>query len=100
MCAASLELSHSQINRLQRQFAQTNARSNFAQLAPRFLIGGELNRFLNGHVGLTADMANRLGLLMGNGAAFWLRVQHEREMWDLLHQDATQYAIEPLERAA
>lgn len=60
-----------------------------------------LNRFLNDHVSLTPDTANRLGLFFGNGAAFWLRLQHERELWDTLHADFAGYAgVEPLEKAA
>jgi addiction module HigA family antidote len=60
-----------------------------------------LNRLLNGHVNLTPDMANRFGLFFGNSAAFWLRVQHEREMWDLLHSNKGEYSdIVPLAKAA
>lgn len=60
-----------------------------------------LNRFLNDRVALTPDMANRVGRFMGNGAAFWLRIQHECEMWDLLHSDTSLYEkIEPLPQAA
>lgn len=60
-----------------------------------------LNRFLNDRVTLTPDMANRIGRFIGNGAAFWLRVQHSREMWDLLHTDAGDYSdVQPLDKAA
>jgi addiction module HigA family antidote len=60
-----------------------------------------LNRFLNDHVALTPDTANRLGRFFGNGPAFWLRLQHERELWDVLHSDSRAYAdVEPLDKAA
>ena len=60
-----------------------------------------LNRFFNDKVSLTPDMANRLGRFFGNGAAFWLRVQHTRDLWDLLNCDTRLYeAIEPLPKAA
>ena len=61
-----------------------------------------LNRFFNDKVvGLTPDMANRLGRFFGNGAAFWLRLEHTRQMWDLLHSDNSAYQeIEPLRQAA
>lgn len=60
-----------------------------------------LNRFLNGHVNLTPDMANRLALFFGNSAAFWMRVQHDQEMWDLVHTDQKAYSdVVPLDKAA
>lgn len=61
-----------------------------------------LNRFFNDKVaGLTPDMAHRLGRFFGNGAAFWLRLEHTRQMWDLMHGDDSAYQeIEPLREAA
>ena len=61
----------------------------------------QISRLLNGHAALSPDMANRFGRFFGNGPAFWLRLQHTRELWNLLHMDAKKYQdIEPLQKAA
>lgn len=46
---------------------------------------------------LTADMAHRLGRLLGNGAAFWLNMQRSVDIWDALHADTRKYqTIQPI----
>jgi addiction module HigA family antidote len=48
---------------------------------------------------MTADMAHRVGRLLGNGAAFWIRLQTQLDTWDALHRDTSVYEnIEPIER--
>ncbi len=38
---------------------------------------------LNEKRALSPDMAMRLGRLLGNGPAIWLRMQQTRDLWDL-----------------
>jgi antitoxin HigA-1 len=40
-----------------------------------------LHRILAGHMGVSPEMALRLGQLCGNGAAFWLRLQALHDIW-------------------
>jgi addiction module HigA family antidote len=48
---------------------------------------------------LTADMAHRIGRLLGNGAGFWIRLQAQLDTWDALHRDTSVYeSIEPIEK--
>ncbi len=61
----------------------------------------QVSRIFNGHCGLTPDMANRFGRFFGNGAAFWMRCQHTRDLWFLIHMDTDKYQdIEPAQKAA
>jgi len=61
----------------------------------------QISQILNGHSTLSPDMAHRFGRIFGNGAPFWLRVQHSRDMWDLIHQDTHKHQdIAPLPKAA
>ena len=41
-----------------------------------------LSRILNGHAGITADMALRLQAWMGINAEMWLRLQAAHDLWD------------------
>ena len=50
---------------------------------------------------VSADMAHRIGRLLGNGPQLWLNMQASVDMWDALHMDARQYEnIQPLETRA
>lgn len=40
-----------------------------------------LSRVLNGRAGISADMALRLGEAFHTDAAFWLRLQMQRDLW-------------------
>ncbi len=40
-----------------------------------------LSRIRNGHAGVTADMAVRLGLLFGTSAELWLGMQANFDLW-------------------
>ena len=40
-----------------------------------------LSRILNGHAGVTADMALRLQAWMGINAEMWLRLQASHDLW-------------------
>jgi addiction module HigA family antidote len=41
-----------------------------------------LSRILNGHSGITADMALRLQAWMGIKAEMWLRLQTAHDLWE------------------
>ena len=40
-----------------------------------------LSRIRNGHSGVSADMAVRLGLLFGTSAELWLGMQASHDLW-------------------
>lgn len=41
-----------------------------------------LSRLLNGHAGVSADMALRLAEAFNTDAEFWLRLQMQRDLWE------------------
>lgn len=41
-----------------------------------------LSRIRHGHSGVTADMAVRLGLLLGTSAELWLGMQSAYDLWN------------------
>jgi addiction module HigA family antidote len=41
-----------------------------------------LSRVLNGKAGVSADMALRLSEAFGTEAAFWMRLQMHRDLWE------------------
>jgi addiction module HigA family antidote len=57
-----------------------------------------LSRVLNGHAGISADLALRLGDALGTSAEFWLAMQSKYDLWqaakgrrkriELLHRTA------------
>ncbi len=60
-----------------------------------------LSRLINDQQSLSVDMAQRLGRFFGNGAALWLNLKQQVELWDLLHAEDEPYkSIEPLKLAA
>jgi len=50
-----------------------------------------VNDLIRGRKSLTSDMAHRLGRVFGNGAAIWLAMQQNVDMWDTLHTDTKAY---------
>jgi antitoxin HigA-1 len=40
-----------------------------------------LSRVLNGHAGVSADMAIRIGLTFGTDPGFWVRLQGQYDLW-------------------
>jgi antitoxin HigA-1 len=44
-----------------------------------------LSRILNGHAGVTADMAVRLADYLGTSAEYWLNLQVQYDLWQALH---------------
>lgn len=64
----------------------------------------QATRLLSGQAPLSPDMALRLGRFFGNGPRLWMNLQRNRDLWDLLHLDASAYdqivPIEELREAA
>lgn len=57
-----------------------------------------INEVLGEKRPLSADLAHRLGRLLGNGPTLWLGLQAERDLWDALHLDTAAHDhIEPLQ---
>lgn len=57
-----------------------------------------ISQIVNEQRPITPDLANRLGRFFGNGAALWLRLQQQLDVWDISNADESQYGqIEPLE---
>lgn len=58
-----------------------------------------LSRILNGKSAITADMADRLGQWLGNGAGIWVRMQAAFDIWQVEHRKQRP-RIKPLKMAA
>jgi addiction module HigA family antidote len=58
-----------------------------------------LSRLLNGHAGISVDMAYRLSLLLNTSAEMWLNLQRDYDLWQVNHH-ATNLEITPLKKAA
>lgn len=42
-----------------------------------------LSRLLNGHSGISPEMAYRLSLLLGTSAEMWLNIQRDYDLWSV-----------------
>ena len=58
-----------------------------------------LSRLLNGHAGISADMAYRLSLFLNTSPEMWLNVQRDYDLWQVKHR-SMKLKIDPLKRAA
>ena len=58
-----------------------------------------LSRLLNGHAGISIDMALRLSILFGNSIDMWVNIQSQYEIWQAM-QRASNIHIEPLDDVA
>ncbi len=58
-----------------------------------------LSRLLNGHAGISTEMALRLSMLFGNSIDMWVNIQSQYEIWQA-KQGAINIHIEPLKEAA
>ena len=57
-----------------------------------------LSRIVNGHSGITPDVAIRLGLVLGNGSDFWLKMQNNYDMYQAQKKwDKKKIKLEPLQ---
>jgi addiction module HigA family antidote len=72
------------------------------ELATRLGVSRQtVNDLLTGKRPLSADIAHRLGRVLGNGPGLWLNMQLSVDMWDALHMDTRKYErLEVLEKAA
>lgn len=59
-----------------------------------------LSRLLNGHAGISPDMALRLSKLLTNSnIEMWMNLQRDYDIW-LVNQHVDKIHVEPLEKAA
>ena len=58
----------------------------------------QLSRLLNGHAGMTADMALRVSMLTSTSAESWLNNQVQWDLWQLSLKPLPK--VEPLPKAA
>lgn len=45
-----------------------------------------LSRLLNGHAGISAEMAVRLSSALGNSPVIWMNLQRDYDIWKTQHQ--------------
>lgn len=57
-----------------------------------------LSRLLNGHAGISADMAVRLSLALGNSPTLWMNLQRDYDLWKA-QQHQSQWHIEKINAA-
>ena len=58
-----------------------------------------LSRLLNGHAGISPEMALRLSKLFGNNIEMWVNVQAQYDVW-CIQQHANDIDIDPLDDVA
>lgn len=58
-----------------------------------------LSRLLNGHAGISTEMALRLSMLFGNSIDMWVNIQSQYEIWQTM-QHVKNIHVEPLKDAA
>lgn len=58
-----------------------------------------LSRLLNGHAGISTEMALRLSMLFGSSIDMWVNIQSQYDIWQT-KQNANKIHVEPLKRAA
>ena len=54
-----------------------------------------LSRLLNGHAGISVDMAYRLSLLLNTSPEMWLNIQQDYDLWRVKH-NVKRLNIKPL----
>lgn len=58
-----------------------------------------LSRLLNGHAGISPEMALRLSKLFGTSIEMWVNVQAQYDIW-LIKKRTNQIKVKPLDKAA
>lgn len=58
-----------------------------------------LSRLINGHTGISIEMALRLAMLLGTSVDFWVNLQGQYDIW-LANQRRKHTKIKPLDKAA
>lgn len=59
-----------------------------------------LSELVNGHRGVSPEMALRLGRFLGNGPDIWLRMQVSWDKWQVEHDEETLKEVAKIEPAA
>lgn len=52
-----------------------------------------LSRIIHGHASLTADMDLRLDEALGTTPGYWLRMQHNRDIWEAQQKAGSRPAV-------
>lgn len=73
-----------------------------SQLAARIHVARKtVSDIVNGKARVTVPMARRLGRALGTNAGVWLRLQEQRDEWEISQQsDEDLQDIQPFERVA
>ena len=58
-----------------------------------------LSRLLNGHAGISPEMALRLAKLLGTSIEMWINIQAQYDTWQI-SQMASKIKVKPLKKAA
>ncbi len=58
-----------------------------------------LSRLLNGHAGISPEMALRLAKLLGTSIEMWINIQAQYDTWQISRM-ASKIKIKPLKKAA
>src|SRR5579872_2102043 len=58
-----------------------------------------LSRLLNGHVGISPEMALRLSKLLNTSIEMWINIQAQYDTWQI-SQIASKIKVKPLKKAA
>ena len=58
-----------------------------------------LSRLLNGHAGISPEMALRLAKLFNNSVEMWINLQMQYDVW-VVKQKENDIIVEPLDKAA
>lgn len=58
-----------------------------------------LSRLLNGHAGISPEMALRLAKLFGNSVEMWVNIQAQYDVWQV-QKRSKKIKVKPLKKAA
>lgn len=59
---------------------------------------GTLSRLLNGHSGISPEMAMRLSLLLNTSVELWMNVQRDYDIWELKNKRHS-WTTQPLDQS-
>ncbi len=58
-----------------------------------------LSRLINGHAGISAEMALRMSKLLNTSIEFWMNIQAQYDVW-MVSKRTNEIKVEPLDKAA
>lgn len=58
-----------------------------------------LSRLINGHAGISAEMALRMSKLLNTSIEFWMNLQAQYDVW-MVSKRTNEIKVEPLDKAA